>query len=500
MPFSLEGWITEQGGIGPIVTANKKMTSFFGGGFDQYGNIRKMRTLWKGMRKLGVLNYFDEQGDLQKRYVDEDYQVDQANGETVKWIWVAEWYEGTKLADDIYVKLGPRPVQFRAMDNPSKCHPGIVGTIFNVNNSTSKSLMGLMKPYQLQYNYFMHKLWEEMKTYKGKIAKKQTSLIPDGWSMDQFLYYMDQMKIIFEDPFNAAKEGVATGKLAGSMNQSGGSVEIGDPMMVRQILEILNFIELRLQDVTGITPQRKGAIEQRETVGGIERAVTQSTLNTEKLYGVHDNFRIRAVTAYLETAKVAWKDQKFKRQYILDDGSQAVLDFDGEVFAESQYGVHLTTATADMEMMNTLKSLVQPFLQNGGSLSMVMDLYRTKDPASLQRKLERFEQEVVQREAQAQQAQLEQQDRAMAKEADLEQQKLDIEERNNIRDNETKLQVAAMKDNEAAPEVEETPEEEKPLDRDKLDETIRANKANEDLKRQDLKIKKQVANKPKPQN
>ncbi len=495
-PFSLEGWITEQGGIGPVISANKKLTSFFGGGFDQHGNIRKMRTLWKGMRKTGVLRYFDEQGDLQKKYVDEDYPVDQSAGETVKWIWVGEWYEGTKLADDIYLKMGPRPVQFRAMDNPSKCSPGIVGTIFNVNSSTSKSLMSLMKPYQLMYNFFMHKLWEEMKTYKGKIAKIQTSLIPDGWSMDQFLYYMDQMKIIFEDPFNAAKEGVATGKLAGQMNQSGGSVEIGDPNMIKQILEILSFIEVRLQDVTGITPQRKGAIENRETVGGVERAVTQSTLNTEKYYGVHDNFRLRAVEAYLETAKVAWKDQKFKRQFILDDGGQAILDFDGELFSESQYGVHITTASVDMEMMQTLKSLAQPFLQNGGSLSMVMDLYRTKDPASLQRKLERYEQEVAQREQQQQQAAVEQQEKAMQREVTLEQDKLEQDERKNIRDNETKLQIAAMKeDNIEIPEVED--KEEKPLDRDKLNETIRNNIVKESLQKEGLSIQRKVANKPK---
>lgn len=497
-PFSLESWIDEQGGIGPVITATKKLTSFFGGGFDEYGNVRKMRTLWKGMRKVGVLSYFDEVGDLQKKYVDEDYPIDELNGESVKWIWISEWYEGTKLADDIYLKMGPRPVQFRAMDNPSKCAPGIVGTIFNVNNSTAKSLMSLIKPYQLMYNFFMHKLWEEMRTYKGKIAKIQTSLIPDGWTMDEFLFYLDQMKIIFEDPFNAAKEGVATGKLAGTMNQSGGSVEIGDPGMIKQLLEILSFIEMRLQDVTGITPQRKGAIEQRETVGGVERAVTQSTLNTEKYFGVHDNFRLRAVEAYLETAKVAWKDQKFKRQFILDDGSQSILDFDGELFAESEYGVHITTATSDMEMMNTLKSLTQPFLQNGGSLSMVMDLYRTKDPASLQRKLERYEQEVQQREQQQIQAQLQAQEKELAEKTRLEEARIALERENNIRDNETKLQSDAMKANVKAPEVEKGGENvEKPIERDKLKEVIRSNKANEALKEKDLAIRKKIANKPK---
>ena len=113
----------------------RRAASYFSGGFDQFGNVRKLRVVWKGMRKVGVLSYFDEEGDLQKKYVDEDYPVDDANGESIKWIWISEWYEGTRLADDIYVKMGPREVQFRSIDNPSKCKPGIVGTLFNVNSS-----------------------------------------------------------------------------------------------------------------------------------------------------------------------------------------------------------------------------------------------------------------------------------------------------------------------------------------------------------------------------
>ena len=499
--INLDSLIAQVGGIGEVINASKQATSYFGGGFDEFGNVKKVRVVWRGMRKLGVMTYLDENGDEQKQYVDETFPIDEEGGDQVKWIWVGEWYEGTKLADDIYIKMGPRKVQFRSMDNPSKCSPGIVGTIFNVNSSVSKSLISLAKPYQLTYNYFMHKLWEEIRTYKGKIAKIQTSMIPDGWTMDQFLYYIEQMKIAFEDPFNQGNKGAALGKLAGNMNQSGGSIEIGDPNIIKQLLEILNFLELRLQDVTGITPQRKGAIEERETVGGVERSVTQSSMSTEKFFSVHDNFKVRALEAYLETAKIAWKDNKFKRQFILDDGSQAVLDFDGEVFNETEYGVHLTTASTDMEMMQTLRSLVQPFLQNGGSLSMVMDLYRSKDPASLQRKLESYEQQVREDAARQAQQQAEFQQKQMEQMAALEQEKLAQIERASVRDSDIKIEVALIQAESAEGdgEIEETEdpfkERETQVKEDSLSETIRKNRADEALKKEDLKIKKKSANK-----
>ena len=164
------------------------------------------------MRKVGVLTFYDDQGDMQKMYVDEDSPLNDVEAENVKWIWIGEWNETTKVADDIYLKMGPRPIQFRSMDNPSKCYPGIVGNIFTTNDSKSLSFVSLGKTYQLTYNFFMHKLWEELKTYKGKMARISTSMIPSEFTMDQFLFYMDQMKIVFEDEFNEGKKGAAHGQ------------------------------------------------------------------------------------------------------------------------------------------------------------------------------------------------------------------------------------------------------------------------------------------------
>jgi len=392
--IDLTSWVESLGGIGSVIAANSSATSFLAGSYDRFGNVKKIRVLWKGMRKIGILTFYDEHGDQQKVYVDEDYPLTEQEKENVKWVWISEWYEGTKIADDIYVKMGPRPVQFRSMDNPSKCHPGIVGNVCNLGDARSLSFVSLGKQYQYLYNFFMHKLWEEMKTYKGKLARLSVNMIPSSFTMDQFLYFVDKMKIVFEDEFNEGKKGAALGKLAGTMNRGSGSIEVGDPHVIQNILAILVFLENRIADIVGITPQRKGAISTYETVGGVERSVKQSSLNTARYFSIHEDFRNRALAMYLETAKVAWKDTSFKRQFVLSDGSQAVLDFDSSVFNESEYGVYTTNAIQDREMMSALKSLSQIFLQNGGTLSMVMELYRTQDPASLQRKLEAFEEQL----------------------------------------------------------------------------------------------------------
>jgi hypothetical protein len=503
IPIDLTSWINQQGGIGKVITATNNESSFFGGSFDAYGNVRKLRVLWRGMRKVGVLEFIDEQGDIQKRYVDEDYPLNDTELENVKWIYLGEWNEGTKVGDDLYLKMGPRPVQFRNMDNPSKCHPGIVGNIFNTNDSKSLSFVSLGKPYQLTYNFFMHKLWEELKTYKGKIARISTSMIPDNFTMDQFLFYIDQFKIIFEDEFSEGKKGAALGKLAGNMNRGSGSVEIGDPHVIQNLLGILTFLENRVQEIVGITPQRLGATESRETVGGIERSVKQSSLSTAKYFSLHEDFINRAIEAYLETAKIAWKDQKFKRQFILGDGSQVVLDYDSQQFTESEYGIYQSSSAQDKDMMQTLKSLVQPFMQNQGTLSMVMELYRTNDPAALQRKFEAFEEQLQQQAQKNQQMVIEQ--KQAADQAAMADKEADRVLKKYIADlqSETDLEIARMKlanDSQEVinePEVEDkTPELN--LKRDQLEETKRVNRKKEEQKDREIEIKKKVANKPTP--
>jgi hypothetical protein len=399
--------VVEKAGIGSIITATANDKFNFGGAYDSEGNIRVTRVLWKGMRRIGVKEYEDETGAYIKEFVPDGYEPDEERGEELKWIWVSEWNEGTRIGSEIYVKMGPREVQMRSIDNPSKCHPGIVGTVLNVNSSAGKSMLDNVKVYQYLYNAIMTRTEGAIAKYLGKVGTVNASLIPDKWSMDQFLYYMYTMNIKFEDPFNEGQEGAATGKLAGSLQHGSNSTEIGDAQFIQQHLMLLEFIQRRVDETTGITPQRKGAIANRETVGGVERSVMQSSHITEKWFAVHDNTRSRALLALVETAKVAWNNRSFKRNYVLDDGTIGFLDFDGTHFKTTELGIAITTDSEDMNMMQAMKQLSQHLVQNQAPLSLIMEMYQTKDPASLKKKLEQYEEQQAQQAQEAQKAEQE---------------------------------------------------------------------------------------------
>jgi len=441
---------------GNVFNPNNSDVSYFAGGFDVQGNVRCTRVLWKGMRKVGSLTTTDpETGETIKQYVDETYKPNKELGETVDWLWISEWYEGTKIGTNIYTRMRPCPVQFRTMDNPSICKPPVVGIVVNVNANKGRSLVDMVREYQYLYNALMARLEMGMTKDKGKMARLDLSLIPDGWEMDKWMYYAEVLGWQVVDPFNEGQKGAAMGKLAGAMNQNSSSIDLEQGNYLQRTLLMADFIAKRVEDITGINPQRKGAVDNRETVGGVERAVTQSSMSTEKWFVLHDNVRVRALKMWLELAKFAWRGEKFKRPYLLDDGSMGILDFDYEQFVEAEYGVDITSSTSDMEMMQALKQLAQPFLQNGGNLAVVADLYRTTDPQSFQRKLEAYEQQKADeaRQMQEQQNQLQsqqiQQTQAQIemenqRAYDIEMAKLELERYKIDTEASTKIQVAQM--------------------------------------------------------
>lgn len=437
--------------IGDLIMSNRDLTFTYGGYFDTEGNVRVTRVVWKGMRKVGVKIFNDEDGNEVKELVPEQYKPNTSQGEKVDWMWIGEWYEGTRIGQDIFVRMRVLPTQTRHMDNPSKCSPGIVGIISNLGISKGKSFVDLGKDYQYLYNAFMFRLEQLFIKSKGKIGKLPLHLIPDGWTIDKALYYAEYLGWLPVDNFNEGSKGNSLGKLAGNMNDNSNVIDLSFSQDIQQCFLMLDFISRKTDDLTGISPQRKGAVENRETKGGVERAVTQSSLSTEKWYSLHDSVKLKALKAYLEVCKTAWRKKSFKRNYVLDDGSMAILDFDGPVFGESEYGIDISTSNADQDLIQTLRDNVAQMIQNQTPMSVIIDLYRTKNPGTLQRKIEALEakaQENAQQQQDLQNQQLQAEQQAAEKqhqdEMDLAYEKLDREDRNKQLDREYNLTEVEM--------------------------------------------------------
>ena len=490
--------ITSQEGFfwDPLGTADGVNSSLLP--FDMVGNIRVLRVYWKSRRRIKKVKSYDpETGEEMFNFYPETYVIDKDNGEEEQILYINEAWEATKIGEKIYVNMRPKVVQYNKLSSPSRCHFGIVGSIYNLNGNRPFSLVDMMKNYNYLYDVVHDRLNKFMAKNWGKILRLDIAKIPKGWDIEKWMYYAKANGLAVEDSFREGNMGAATGKLAGAMNNAcSGIIDAEFGNSIQSQINLLEFIKMEMSDVAGISRQREGQISNRETVGGVERATLQSSHITEYLFIQHDDVKKRALECFLETAKIALKGRSKKFQYILSDSSMRVMDIDGDEFAESDYGLLVDNGQGTQELSQKLDMLAQAALQNQTlSFSTIMKLYNSSSLAEKQRIVENDERKIQERNAQAQQQQLEvqQQEAQMKQEAEMA--KMQLEDTLNQRDNETKILVAqiaaSVKVNQGDTDGIQEPMSEEA--REKLKEQIRQFNAKLELDRERLNFDKDKA-------
>lgn len=484
---------------------------------DSFGNIRVVRMYWKSGRKIKKVKSYDvETGQEVYNFYTEDYVTRDYLGEEETILWINEAWEGTKIGEDIYVNMRPRPVQYNRLSNPSRCHFGIVGSIYTVNGDKPFSMVDMMKPYNYLYDVIHDRLNKAIAANWGSILEMDLAKVPYGWTPEKWLYFAKVNHIAVIDSFKEGVKGQATGILAGGMNNaSKGIMDSNIGNYIQQLMNLLEFIKLEMSEVVGISKQREGQVSNRETVGGVERATLQSSHITEWVFTIHSDVKKRALECFLETAKIASKGNKFKFPYILPDYAQRVIDIDGDEFAECDYGILVDNSNQIADQNGKLEMLVQAGLQNQMiGFSTAMKIFSTCSFAEKIRMIEQSERELQQRAAEAQQQQQQAEQEMLQLQLQQQQAELALTDATNQRDNETKILVAEINAASSEDGVEQVPSDNREqllekmrefdqkleLEYAKLDEQRRVNRESMQFNREKLKtdseLKRRQINKP----
>lgn len=414
--------------------------------YDVSGNIRVLRVWWRSKRKVYKVKSFDPMtGEENFDFYPDTYVPNEDAGEEATALWINEMWEGTKIGEDIYVGIRPCLVQHNSLSNPSRCHAGIVGTVYNVNESVPYSLVDMMKPYNYLYDAIHAKLVDLIATNWGKLLEMDLALKPKNWKVEKWMYFARTNKVLIKDSFNEGSKGAATGKLAAGLNNaSKGYIDADWGQSIQNYIELLQWTKDAMSDLVGINRQREGNTYNRETVGGIERAVLQSSYITDWIFQQHDDTKRRVLECFLEQAKGALRGRSVKFQYILSDGSRKMMEVDGDEFCESDYGIVIDNSQDTQKLESRIDGIAQALAQNNYRASTLLKLYSSASIQEKMRILERDEKQMLeqQQQAQQQQQQLEQQ----KIQAEMQAQQLEMQQKDllNQRDNETKIKVAEI--------------------------------------------------------
>lgn len=428
-----------------------KLNSFTDNPFDT-DQITVYHCCWKSFKKIGFVTLINEEtGEVEEYQVDEDYKVT-GEEESVDWKWIIEVWEGYRIGDDLYIGIQPLEYQHISADNPNSSKLPYTGVLYNNTNSKPRSLVSMMKPLQYMYIVVWYRLELAMSRDKGKVPVVDVTQIPKSMGIDvnKWMHYLGALGVAFINPYEEGWDvpGREGGRPA-TFNQFQ-SWDLSMANIIDQYVNLMAKIEDMVAKLTGITPQRQGSIAASELVGNTTQAITQSYHITEPWFWTHNQVKKEVLTMLLDTAKVAWKDNKTCLNYILDDATRAFITLSDDFFY-SDMDVFVEDSTKNRQDLDQLKQLLQPAMQNGASLLDIAEIITMDNINMIKDRLEDIEQKRMEQMQQQQQAEQEaqqqliaEQNRVKEEELMLKEAELELEKYKIDTDSQTKITVAQL--------------------------------------------------------
>lgn len=388
---------------------------------------------WKSRKRIGFVEYLDEQtGEFEQFDVEDGFTLPpelKAQGAKIKWEWVNEVWEGTKIDGRFFININPIPNQRTSLDNPSKCKLPLNGRKYSDINSSNISLVQLGIPYQLNYNIFKYRLELSIARSKDIIAQFDINMIPKKWDMDKFMYYLEGTGIAWVD-YN--KEGI-------QLSPQHQSVLDMSIKTIQQYIMLLESIVQEWEKISGVNKQRQGGIGQYEGKSTSQQAIVQSSHITEDIFRKFAQFEQRELQGLLDYSKEAWINGK-KGMYILPDATMQYFDIDSLQHMESEYGIFMSDAGRDQENLRQAKEMSQAMIQNGISPAAVLELFDSESFAVVKDKIRQAEKTRQELQQAQQQAEAEMKQQEMQTNAQMKQ--LELQDKD--KDRQTKIEIALI--------------------------------------------------------
>jgi len=351
---------------------------------------------WMSKKKVGELTYIDlETGEMITTLVDENYKAGAHPKEiSLTWGWINQVWQGRKIGPDIYHM------------KPYKLLPylPIIGTVHEQKNTEARSLVDLMKPFQVIYNVSVNQMFELLRKEIGNIASVNIRRVPrvkDGDGQDDIdIWEMEARErgIMFDDdsPENT-KSPVSNQSVARNIDLTRSS-------------EIQTRYNLAVQmknecwELIGMSKQRMGSVSASETATGTNTAIQQSYSQTEPLFVAHEYVMGQLYQAMVDAAQyIEASKPESTISYITSEGQSAFISVQGADIGLRDLKVFLTNRPEDTKMFNEIRQLSQAIIQNGGSLYDVIEMYSTMSVRDLKRSFKKVRDRVMKQQEQAQQ-------------------------------------------------------------------------------------------------
>lgn len=388
---------------------NLKLEEFLGVGnnsvLNSFGTkLVVVQAYWKSKLKVGRLTYWDEETQSQQTVlVSEDYKKIPTEIK-IEWEYINQWWKGTKIGQDVYIDVEP----FELFN-----YCPIIGVVHDIKNSEARSLVDLMKPFQVLYNICMNQLYKLLDKDQGVVFLTSLRHLPklaDGDESDAIETWEAMAKekgVIFIDdsPENL--------KAPSQFNQHS-RVDLSRHNEMQGRYTMAQQLKIECWELVGITRERLGGSQgATQTATSTNSALAQSYAQTEPYFVQHEYVINQLYQGLIDAAQYIESNKPMSTlSYVNNMGESAFLQMNGSELKLRDLQVFVTSRVEDQRIFNELRQLAQPMLQNGASIYDIAVLYSTNSVRQMKevfRALKERQEQMQMSQQQLEQQQLEQQ-------------------------------------------------------------------------------------------
>lgn len=361
-----------------------------------------VQTYWISKKKVGKLTYVNPQGQPQTVFVDENYKKIPTQI-SVEWTWENQWYQGVKIGSEVY-KVKP----FDLLP-----YSPIIGVVHDAKNvDEAKSMVDLMKPLQIIYNICWNQTFRLLEKEIGNVFLGSLRHIPtakDGDPQDsEEIWIMEALErgvlMVDDSPENLK---------APSSFQQFKNIDLTRSAEIQSRVNLAVQVKLEAWELVGFSPQRLARVQATETATATNAALENSYTQTEPYFVQHEYLMNQVNQGIVDAGQyVQAKNPLSTISYITNEGENAFIQVTGAEIRLPDLKVFVTSRAEDQRFFNDMRNLSQAILQNGGTPYDVAMLYSTNSVRQMKqiyKSLRDKNDEMIARQQQLAEAQLQQQ-------------------------------------------------------------------------------------------
>lgn len=417
----------------------------------QYTQLVRVSTeYWKTQRHVFELTKIDEDGNSFTDLVSDSYVVtdkplyDQlvykeksktnlVFGEHLEGIWVNETWGGIKVGPNLPVYgwtgdgnnfspmyLGIRggkpskiPFQFKPEKDKWNTLLPVCGSVFNDNNTHSRSFIDSIKIYQIGVNMTMMQILDLMIDELGVILTFDPEALPthsmgEDWGPDPF----PKAWQVMHDFSMLPVKGKARDTGEGINPQHLKMLDLSQSQRFITKMKLHQFFKAEGLAAVGLNEQRLGQpLDREEPTGTSEQNMSASYSTTEHLFTQFDEVLVRLHKMRTDTAQYYNSTNPSVRlQYSTSSGMKAWFMMDGRDLEGRDFGVNAVNSPHSRHVLEEVKKMMQKNNTTDTGLSNLLGIQMSDTITDLEKvikKIETEQQQQAQQKMQEQQAQQE---------------------------------------------------------------------------------------------